>query len=234
MGLRKLTLSKKRRLESKVDSCNEKCATDQSYKETTESVASDSHQAGRRRLDHVLSAALVRGALSQAQLDSLGSKHSGSDAAVTWRQFTLAFPETGEPLYELAAEIYGFRSATVCQIATLIYNHKLTEFFSNTDWNRLFERGVVPVVEFLKYPKVVRHHFLASSDPGSRYVRSLQHELPLSHTELVFVPKSGIHKLQNLLSVNIPVLKINPFIMHRMSPANQPDIFHEFYGKRAA
>jgi hypothetical protein len=187
-----------------------------------------------RRIDHALAAAVKRGILSVAQIDGLGQQHSGSDAAFTWRQFVLAFPLLGEPLYELAAEIYGFRSATVCQIGTLIYNHKLTEFFSATDWNRLFERGVVPVIEYGKYPQVVRHHLLASSDPGSRHIRSLQHELPLSHTELVFVPKAGIHKLQYLLATNIPAMTINPFIMHRMSPPTRLIPQQDTLQKRAA
>ena len=238
MGLRKISKGGVTDSGIPVEPAAEICAAGQKpgAENGSESNISIDTSGGKvtRSIDHALAAAVKRGILSVAQIDGLGQQHSGSDAAFTWRQFVLAYPLLGEPLHKLAAEIYGFRSATVCQIGTLIYNHKLTEFFSATDWNRLFERGVVPVIEYGKYPQVVRHHLLASSDPGSRHVRSLQHELPLSHTELVFVPKAGIHKLQSLLASNIPALTINPFIMQRLSPPTGLVLQQDTLQKRAA
>ena len=197
---------------------------------------SDDHTSSGLRvpIDHVLSAASRRGILSNVQIQALARCSSGSDAPLSWRQFAIAFPGESDPLYRLAAEIYGFRSVTVCQIGTLIYNLKLTEFLSATDWNRLFERGMVPVIEFGIYPDVVRHHLLAASDPGSRHVRSLLTHLPLSRTELVFVPGQGIQKLQALLASSVPALEMNPFIANRMAAMNRFVPTDAYSGRKAA
>ncbi len=191
-------------------------------------------QAHTFQLDHTSSAALRCGILSTAQINSIRSSRDGSSGALSWRQIALAYPEKGNQLHKLAAKVYGFRSVRVCQIGTLIYNKKLSEVLSSRDWKALFDRCIVPIIEYRKVPKLVERHLLASSDPGSRHVRNITNEIRLTRTELVFVPESAISKLQKLLVTNIPVLGIDPSITRRMDLQKQRDDSSLAGGRRAA
>lgn len=186
------------------------------------------------QLDHTSSAALRRGILSTAQINSLYASNDEWSGRVSWRQIALAFPEKGEQLHKVAAEVYGFRSVKVCQIGTLIYNEKLSEILSSCDWKALFDRSIVPIIEYGKVAKHVERHLLASSDPGSRHVRNITNEIRLTRIELVFVPESIISKLQNLLTTNISVLGIDPSITPRMDLQKQRDNSRLASSKRAA
>ena len=189
---------------------------------------------GRLPLDHTTKAALKTGVLTKDEVESLRCSISGPTSTLSWRQCALAYPELSERLHRLAAKVYGFRSLTVCQIGTYIYNVKLTEFFTNAHWSMLFERDIVPVVEYGNYPKLIRRHILATANPGSRHIRDVIHKLPIPQSEIVYVSKDIIEALQHLLVSNIPVLSINPFITQRMGVLNPRPTERNALIKRAA
>jgi len=189
---------------------------------------------GLNNLDHTTSAAIKREILTPDQLRTIDCSLGDDQKMITWRQCSLAFPDVREQLQSLAAEIYGFRMVSVCQIGTLIYNNKLLDLLSTRDWTSLFERGVVPVIEHGHYPDVVRRHLLASSDPGSRQIRSLSDQLILSDIEFVFVPDQVVVTLQNFLSSNIPALSVNPGLSRVGGVPQQETVTNEYTSRRAA
>jgi len=180
---------------------------------------SDRHVAGARgsgtsafasRLDGILTAARARGLVSDAELERVAELCAGGSPVLSWREFTNRTESHVEGLYRLAAVHHGFRAVNVCQLATLAYNTKLTKFLSESDWTLMFELGIVPVVEFGIYPDVIRRHLLATWDPMSTELRPLVGGLPMPRTELVFVPRPAVHRLQNLLEEKVHTLNGKP------------------------
>lgn len=238
MSLRNLILSGGRRAKSQAN-------------ETTQGAISDDSKIGKvprsdtpsedpvpvselKNLDHTTAAALRRQILSEDQLRTIDCSGENSRMIITWRQCSFAFPDVREQLQKLAAEIYGFRPVTVCQIGTLIYNNKLLDLLSSEDWTSLFACGVVPVIEHGHYPDVVRRHLLASSDPGSRRVRALSDRLILSDIEFVFVPEEVVNTVQNLLISNMPALNVNPGIARNGDTLKRETTTQDYTRRRAA
>ncbi len=104
--------------------------------------------------DRVLTQALRDGGVSKNDLDEWETKYAAA-GTLSWRTVARQEPSQAQSLERLAASIYGFRPVLICQMSSLVQADLLTSKVSPQLWQRLFEIGVVPVVEHGHAPKSV-------------------------------------------------------------------------------
>lgn len=126
---------------------------------------------------------------------------------VTWRDVARAYPSNADTLHRLAARIYGYRPILICEMGSLVLADLLASHFPLLDWKRLFDVGLVPVVEHGEQPHIAASIQLASHDPSRRDVRAAAEAIPSLRPDIVYADHATVLELQRDMTACIPTIR---------------------------
>lgn len=125
----------------------------------------------------------------------------------SWREVATAHPATADTLHRLAARIYGYRPVLICEMGSLVLADLLASRVPAMDWKRLFDAGLVPVVEHGDAPAVGQSIQFASFDPSHRDVRKIAEAIPSVRPDIVYADRLSVIDLQRDMSACIPAIR---------------------------
>ncbi|MEQ9104316.1 MAG: hypothetical protein RIE53_06420 [Rhodothermales bacterium] len=129
------------------------------------------------------------------------------DPDATWRDIAQAHPTIADTLHRLAARIYGYRPILICEMGSLVLADLLASHFPRMDWKRLFDAGLVPVVEHGDHPHLATSIRLASHDPSRREVRATAESIPSLRPDIVYADHATVLDLQRDMTACIPAVR---------------------------
>ena len=164
-----------------------------------------------RLTDRVLTQALRDGVVSGNNLDEWEKKYAAA-GTLSWRTVARQEPSQAQSLERLAASIYGFRPVLICQMSSLVQADLLTSKVSPQLWQRLFEIGVVPVVEHGHAPDVSGRIVCISRDPSDRTTWELMNKLNAFKSELAYADGSVVSGMQDLITQHVSAIGASIYV----------------------
>jgi len=164
-----------------------------------------------RLADRVLTQALRDGSISSDDLDEWEKKYAAA-GTLSWRTIARQEPSRAQSLERLAASIYQFRPVLICQMSSLVQADLLTSKVSPQLWQRLFEIGVVPVVEHGHAPDVSGRIVCISRDPSDRVTWKLMNKLDAFKSELTYADGSVVSGMQDLITQHVSAIGASIYV----------------------